>query len=76
MSTQSSTAGGIGFCGALTIAFIVLQLCSVINWSWWWVLGPLWIPLAVIVTIASVIFVCVSIFYFIVYLWEECRSKK
>ena len=32
------------FSTLLTIAFIVLKLCNVINWSWWWVLAPLWIP--------------------------------
>lgn len=37
--------GGIGFAGLLTIAFIVLKLCHVIDWSWWWVLSPIWISL-------------------------------
>lgn len=39
----SSTVGGVGFVGMLTIAFIVLKLCKVINWSWIWVLSPIWI---------------------------------
>lgn len=39
----SSTVGGVGFVGMLTIAFIVLKLCKVINWSWVWVLSPIWI---------------------------------
>lgn len=44
MSTQSSSSsGGIGFAGALTIAFIVLKLTGVIKWSWLWVLSPIWI---------------------------------
>lgn len=34
---------GIGFTGLLTIVFIILKLCGVIAWSWWWVLSPLWI---------------------------------
>lgn len=34
---------GIGFTDLLTVAFIVLNLCGVIAWSWWWVLSPLWI---------------------------------
>lgn len=43
-SRSSVTAsGGIGFVGLLTIAFIVLKLCHVIEWSWIWVLAPLWI---------------------------------
>lgn len=40
--------GGIGFCGLLTIAFIVLKLTGVISWSWIWVLAPIWIPVVII----------------------------
>lgn len=36
---------GVGFCGLLTIAFVVLKLCNVIDWSWVWVLAPLWISI-------------------------------
>ena len=35
--------GGIGFVGLLTIVFIVLKLTNYIDWSWWWVLSPVWI---------------------------------
>lgn len=41
---QQSGGGGISFMSLLTIVFIVLKLCSVIKWSWWWVLAPMWIP--------------------------------
>jgi hypothetical protein len=37
-----------GFTTLLAIAFIVLKLCNVIAWSWWWVLAPLWIPIAIV----------------------------
>lgn len=43
MSSSSSLLDDIGFIGVLTIVFIVLKLCKVITWSWWWVLSPLWI---------------------------------
>lgn len=46
MSKENSGSSGIGFCGLLTIAFIVLKLLGVITWSWWWVLSPAWISLA------------------------------
>lgn len=45
---KTTTSGGVGFCGLLTIAFIVLKLCHVIEWSWVWVLCPIWIPLAIV----------------------------
>ena len=37
----------IGFLSILTLIFITLRLLGIITWSWWWVLSPLWIPLAV-----------------------------
>lgn len=44
-NSNNVNGGGIGFCGALTIAFIVLKLCNFIQWSWVWVLAPTWIPI-------------------------------
>jgi hypothetical protein len=38
----------------LTVAFIVLKLCKVIDWSWWWVLAPLWIPIVLALVIVGV----------------------
>ena len=37
----ATSSGGIGFCGLLTIVFIVLKLNGFINWSWFWVLSPM-----------------------------------
>ncbi len=51
---RQSGGGGISFMSLLTIAFIVLKLCSVIKWSWWWVLAPMWIP-TLLVIVALVI---------------------
>ena len=53
-NNENNTRGGIGFCGLLTIAFIVLKLCKVITWSWVWVLSPLWISFALVVLIILV----------------------
>lgn len=38
----------LGFCEILTLVFIVLKLCGVVTWSWWWVLAPIWIPIALL----------------------------
>lgn len=56
------TESGIGFPGLLTIVFIVLKLTKVINWSWWWVLSPMWISLiiGVVVVVISAIIVSVK----------------
>ena len=41
---QEINSSGIGFHGFLFLIFLTLKLCHVINWSWWWVTAPLWIP--------------------------------
>ena len=38
---NTSSSGGIGFTGLLTIVFITLKLTHVIDWSWWWVWSPM-----------------------------------
>jgi len=52
---KTSTSGGIGFCGLLAIVFIVLRLTGYIEWSWWWVLAPLWIPTVIILVVLAII---------------------
>ena len=36
----------------LTIIFVVLRLCGVIAWSWWWVFSPLWITAILVIIYA------------------------
>ena len=55
MSKETQKSGGVGFLGLLTIVFIVLKLCNVIAWSWWWVLAPIWIPVAVFLVVVLVL---------------------
>jgi len=40
----------------LFVVFLVLKLCGVIAWSWWWVFSPLllWLAMAVLLLLAIV----------------------
>lgn len=58
MNNNKSSSGGLGFCGVLTVVFIVLKLCKVISWSWVWVLCPLWGGL---ILYALIVFILVMI---------------
>lgn len=51
MSESNSTGGGIGFCGVLGITFTVLRLCNVIDWPWWVVLLPIWVPIVLLLLV-------------------------
>ena len=54
-NTGSSGGYGLSFATVLTIVFIVLKLCGVIDWSWVWVLAPMWISFVLWILIIAVI---------------------
>jgi hypothetical protein len=66
---QTVRSGGISFGGLLAIVFITLKLADltqVATWSWWWVLSPLWIPIA-----AALVIVALFLIIHIVTVWCE-----
>ena len=64
MANVQSKSSGIGFCGLLTVAFIVLKLIDVISWSWIWVLCPIWISLCLsLIIIVIVGLICAVALY-------------
>jgi hypothetical protein len=52
---------GGGFSGLLFIAFLILKLCNVITWSWWWVTAPLWIPVAFVLVVLIIYIIVLAI---------------
>lgn len=52
---MTQTSGGIGISGLLGVAFVILKLCNVIAWSWWWVLAPFWIGGGLVLAILLVV---------------------
>lgn len=46
----------LGFASILTLIFIVLKLCKIINWSWIWVLSPIWIFVLLLILLFYIIF--------------------
>lgn len=63
---NKQASGGIGFAGLLTIVFIILKLCGIITWSWWWVLSPLWI--------SAILWVILMIIVLLVGGWKNGRG--
>lgn len=55
------SSSGIGFFGMLGILFIGLKLAHVIDWSWWWVLTPLWGPMALLLLAIAILVVVAAI---------------
>ena len=50
------------FVDLLQVLFIGLKLGGVIQWSWWWVMAPLWGGFALWVTVVAIIMVIASAF--------------
>tara|TARA_Y100000310_G_C20572256_1_gene758655 strand:+ start:415 stop:615 length:201 start_codon:yes stop_codon:yes gene_type:complete len=61
MSKGGSSSEGIGLLGALFLIFLVLKLTKNIDWSWWWVTAPLWIPIGIFIFVVFVVNVVVAI---------------
>lgn len=55
----TSSSGGVGFLGLLTIVFIALKLTGYINWSWLWVLAPIWAPVSLAIILGLLGGACV-----------------
>lgn len=54
-SSKSGSSGGVGIFGVVGIIFVVLKLVGVIEWSWWWVLSPFWIPILAVIALVFVL---------------------
>lgn len=59
-NNNSSSSSGIGFVGLLTVAFIVLKLIGVIDWSWLWVLSPIWITTGIVIIVLIVFILLIN----------------
>ena len=54
-------AGTSSFATGLTILFVALKLVHVIEWSWIWVLAPIWINLAFSLLVVIVLLIIYKI---------------
>jgi len=61
MPNRTNGTVGVGFYGLLFIAFLVLKLCGVIDWSWWWITAPLWGPVVFLVVVFLFVVVILGI---------------
>lgn len=54
--------------GTILLVFVILKFTGVIDWSWLWVLSPIWLPIAAVILIllaGMLIAIGVSLIYWI-----------
>lgn len=61
MEKAQTVGTGVSFTGLLTILFIALKLTHVIDWSWFWVLSPLVIPVVLVIFVLIILVVIKSL---------------
>ena len=52
---QTTTAISSSLTTILFVVFLVLKLTGNIDWSWWWVTSPLWLPIAILIGFVALI---------------------
>jgi hypothetical protein len=52
---KRSSGGCSSFLILLFFVFLVLKLAGAIDWSWWWVFSPLWLPAALLLVTVAVL---------------------
>lgn len=57
----TSSLVSLNFLEALFLLFLGLKLGNVIDWSWWWVFAPIWVPIALVVVIIGIMAITVMI---------------
>ena len=54
MSGNNTSSGGLGLATIVFIVFLILKLTNNIDWSWWWVFSPFWIPVVIVFSIIGI----------------------
>ena len=54
MSNGGTASTGLSFGSILFFIFLIMKLTHYIDWSWWWVTAPLWVPITVVLGILAV----------------------
>jgi len=63
MGSDKTTSSGLGIGTILFLIFMTLKLTDNIDWSWWWVTAPLWIPLALGIAIIGITVLIAVVLY-------------
>jgi ABC-type antimicrobial peptide transport system permease subunit len=76
--SKNKVSINLGGSGAmmLTLAFFIAKIMGYINWSWWFVFAPLWLGLAIILSVLAVGALGVILFAVMSALLDQRKYKK
>ena len=73
--SEQHTSSSIGFLSTLTVVFIVLKLCGTIDWSWWEVTSPLWVPWLLIFLLLAAFLICLLASMAVVAIIDKVKNR-
>lgn len=72
----NTTVVGMNFIGWLTILFVGLKLTGYIEWSWWWVFSPMWLPPVVVLVTSFLLWLIAKFLLFCIEAYENKYENK
>lgn len=75
---NQNTSSGVTFASLLFLLFLALKLTHVIDWSWWWITAPLWIPFIIVIAVffSGVIIVFIWSFVIETKYWYKLNKRR
>jgi hypothetical protein len=52
---MENNSGNLSLSLIIFVVFLTLKLSGVIDWSWWWITSPLWLPFALVLVVIGII---------------------
>lgn len=77
--SESSSSGGMGICGIITVIFVlakVFEVGPVAAWSWWWVFSPLLIGWGIVFLIFAIPVMGLAAAWLVVVFLEMLEERK
>lgn len=71
---ENTGSSGLGVVSILQIIFIVLKLTENLDWNWWWVFSPIWIPAALFFVVFFTMFIVVTFLLLFGFKSEELKK--
>ncbi len=53
--SMENNSGNLSLSLIIFVVFLTLKLSGVIDWSWWWITSPLWLPFALVLVVIGII---------------------
>lgn len=75
-AATTASSGGVSLCTVLFLIFLVLKLVGVIDWSWWWVTAPLWIPFLIVLGISIITLIVIFTIAIVRYSIRKRKEKR